>query len=145
MENATCGKRNFNDVTSLLHGRLPEYPIAQRFLEIGFEISACANSVYQAFLLSLLKRLGSRLPVPCAMLRVAVTMIPAKFIAPIHGLWSIPATSCQKCTVPLPSVLRRTKVPYQGVLLMLTVPCSTTLKQNAEECLVHLTMSKSAM
>jgi len=46
---------------SLLHGRLPEYPIAQRFLEIGFEISACANSVYQAFLLPLLKRLGTRL------------------------------------------------------------------------------------
>ena len=61
MENATCGKRNFNDVTSPLHGRLPEYPIAQRFLEIGFEISACANSVYQAFLLPLLKRLGTRL------------------------------------------------------------------------------------
>ena len=55
------GKRNFNDVTSLLHERLPEYPIAQRFLEIGFEISACANSVYQAFLLPLLKRLGTRL------------------------------------------------------------------------------------
>ena len=60
MENAICGKRNFNDVTSLLHGRLPEYPIAQRFLEIGFEISACANSVYQAFL-PLLNRLGTRL------------------------------------------------------------------------------------
>ena len=61
MENATCGKWNFNDVTSLLHGRLPEYPIAQRFLEIGFEISTCANSVYQAFLLPFLKRLGTRL------------------------------------------------------------------------------------
>jgi len=61
MEIATRGKRNFNDVTSLLRGRLPEYPIAQRFLEIGFEISACANSVYQAFLLPLLKRLGTRL------------------------------------------------------------------------------------
>ena len=60
MENATCGKRNFNDVTSLLHG-LPEYPIAQIFLEIGLEISTCANSVYQAFLLPLLKRLGMRL------------------------------------------------------------------------------------
>jgi len=34
---------------SQLHGRLPEYPIAQKFLEIGFEISTCANSVYQAF------------------------------------------------------------------------------------------------
>jgi len=54
MENTTRGKRNFNDVTSLLHGRLPEYPIAQRFLEIGFiKISTCANSVYQAFLLPL--------------------------------------------------------------------------------------------
>jgi len=61
MENATCGKRNFNDVTSLLRGRLPEYPIFQRFLEIAFEISACANSVYQAFLLPRLKRLGTRL------------------------------------------------------------------------------------
>jgi len=60
MENATCGKRNSNDVTSLLHGRLLEYPIAQRFLEIGFEISASANSVYQAFL-PLLKHLGTRL------------------------------------------------------------------------------------
>ena len=48
-------------VTSLIHGRLPEYPIAQRFLEISFEISACANSVYQAFLLPLLERLGMRL------------------------------------------------------------------------------------
>ena len=43
---------------SLLHRRLP---IFHRFLEIGFEISACANSVYQAFLLPLLKRLGTRL------------------------------------------------------------------------------------
>jgi len=31
------------------------------FLEIGFEIGACANSVYQAFLLPLHKRLGTRL------------------------------------------------------------------------------------
>ena len=30
-------------------------------MEIGFEISACANSVYQAILLPLLKRLGTRL------------------------------------------------------------------------------------
>jgi len=39
MENATYGKRNFNDVTSLLHGRLPEYPIFQRFLEIGLKLA----------------------------------------------------------------------------------------------------------
>ena len=32
-----------------------------RFLEIGFEISACPNSVYQAFLLPVLKCLGTRL------------------------------------------------------------------------------------
>ena len=68
MENATRGKRNFNDVLSLLHGRLPEYPIAQRFLEIGFEISACANNVYQAFLLPLLKRLSTRLAAIAALL-----------------------------------------------------------------------------
>jgi len=33
----------------------------QRFLEIGFEVSACTNSVYQAYLLPLLKHLGTRL------------------------------------------------------------------------------------
>ena len=30
---------------SLLHGRLPEYPIFQRFLESGFEINTCAKCV----------------------------------------------------------------------------------------------------
>jgi len=35
-----------------------------RYVIDGFEISACANSMYQAFLLPILKRLGTR-PIAC--------------------------------------------------------------------------------
>jgi len=46
MENATCGKRNFNDITSLLHGRLPEYPIFQKILEIGLKLAHAQTGVF---------------------------------------------------------------------------------------------------
>jgi len=47
-----------------------------------FEISACANSVYQAFLLPLLKRLGTRLPVAHA---------PKRWLSSVHAISTWPA------------------------------------------------------
>ena len=86
--------------------------------------------------------------VPCAVCyastRVAVTMIPAKTRCPSNGLWSTPATSCQKqgsgmtASVPCMSVLTRTQTQCQAVLLILMVLCFTMLKPAAMECCVHL-------
>ena len=61
-----------------------------------------------------------------------------------HGLWNTLVILCQDMQIiiiiqPCMSVLTRTLTQYQGVLPVLRVPCSTTLKLTAMEWLVHLT------